>query len=285
MKSSPAEALPEAFFLPVSAGSCFCLFHAPQGKIQRGSILYLHPFAEELNTTRRIVAHQARALGRLGFGVLQVDMLGCGDSTGEFEEASWSSWMETAITAGHWLQEKISGPFWIWGLRAGVLLAAALAQHFQLHQQRPVHLLFWQPVASGQQMLQQFLRLHNASEWMGFRNPEQLSARQILEQGSAVEIAGYTLSANLAQELSKVQFLPSDIYATSSARLIWLEVSSHTAPRFSPSSEKMISEWRKNGWEVEAQILSEGAFWQTINDTDAPLLCNATQNALLRLCV
>lgn len=274
--------LPEAFFLPVPAGFCYCIYHAPQGETLRGSILYLHPFAEELNTTRRIVAQQARALARLGYGVLQVDMPGCGDSTGEFEDASWSSWRESALAAAHWVQEKIPGPFWIWGLRTGTLLAAQLADHFQRNQQLPVHLLFWQPVAGGQQVLQQFLRLHSAGEWMGFRNAEQkLSARQMLEQGQGVEIAGYALSSLLAREMSEVLLLPVALRIPSSARLVWIEMASQDLPRFSPASEKMIAEWKKNGWRVHAEIIAENAFWQTVHASNAPALLNATENALL----
>ena len=282
MKPLAAPSLPEAFFLPVSDGFCYCLFHAPHEGIQRGCILYLHPFAEELNTTRRIVAQQARALARLGYGVLQVDLPGCGDSTGEFENASWSSWMEASMVAAQWLQEKTPGPFWIWGLRTGALLAAQLACQLQTLQQHSVHLLFWQPVASGQQALQQFLRLHSASEWLGARTDAPVSARKMLEQGHSVEIVGYTLSANLANEMSNARLLPVALNTFSPARLVWIEMSSQDMPRFSPASEKMLVDWKENGWEVNAQIVSESAFWQTIHDSDAPFLLNATSNALLQ---
>ena len=274
--------MPEAFFLPVSEGLCFCLFHAPEGEVRRGCILYLHPFAEALNTTRRIVAQQARAFARIGYGVLQIDLPGCGDSTGEFEDASWAVWIEAAAAAGEWLQEKISGPFWIWGLRSGTLLAAAVGLSLQKLQHRPVNFLFWQPVGSGRQMLQQFLRLHSASEWLGQRDSQKLSATQMLEQGKSVEISGYILSAKIFQELSRIQLLPCAPCVHPGTKLIWFEVSSHPNPVFSPSSEKIISEWKRNGWKVEAQIIIENVFWQTINDADTPLLCSATENSLLR---
>jgi hypothetical protein len=82
--------------------------------------------------------------------------------------------------------------------------------------------------------------------------------------------------------LSKIQLLPSALYAAAPSRLVWLEISSQKNPIFNPSSEKMISDWKKIGWKVEPQIIMENAFWQIINDTEVPLLCNATKNALLR---
>lgn len=45
----------------------------------RGSIVYIHPFAEEMNKSRRMAALQARALTLAGFAVLQLDLIGCGD--------------------------------------------------------------------------------------------------------------------------------------------------------------------------------------------------------------
>ena len=57
---SSASLLP--FFLPASGGQRYCLLHLPApGQTSRGGIVYLHPFAEELNKSRRVAALQARA--------------------------------------------------------------------------------------------------------------------------------------------------------------------------------------------------------------------------------
>jgi alpha-beta hydrolase superfamily lysophospholipase len=66
-------------------------------------VLYLPPLAEELNSSRRTVAQQARALARAGFAVLQIDLLGCGDSSGRLEDARWSDWLHDARAALDWL--------------------------------------------------------------------------------------------------------------------------------------------------------------------------------------
>ncbi|HRM95473.1 MAG TPA: alpha/beta hydrolase, partial [Alicycliphilus sp.] len=131
MSPSARAALPQAFFLPGDNGQRFCLYHPPQGSSPQGRVLYLHPFAEELNSTRRVVAQQARALAKAGYGVLQIDLLGCGDSSGEFADATWAAWLHDAQQARHWLLEQGGGPLWLWGMRAGALLAAQLAQQPQ----------------------------------------------------------------------------------------------------------------------------------------------------------
>ena len=48
------------------------MFHAPGGHSVRGSVLYVHPFAEEMNKSRRMVALQSRMLAEKGFAVMHV---------------------------------------------------------------------------------------------------------------------------------------------------------------------------------------------------------------------
>jgi len=90
---------PHAFFLTSARGPLFCLFHAPEGGRVRGRVLHFHPFAEELNTCRRVTAQCARELAQQGYAVLQFDMWGCGDSSGEFEQAGWHDWLADARAA------------------------------------------------------------------------------------------------------------------------------------------------------------------------------------------
>ena len=117
----------EAFFLPAGAGQCFCLYHPPQGPEEKGAVLYIHPFAEEMNKSRRMAALQSRALAAAGFGVLQIDLRGCGDSSGDFGDADWQTWVEDVVNACHWLSARSKAPLWLWGLRAGCLLAVDAA--------------------------------------------------------------------------------------------------------------------------------------------------------------
>ena len=122
--------LPHAFFLPTRNGSLFCLYHAPQGPVQRGQVLHLHPFAEELNTCRRISAQFARALAEAGFAVLQFDMYGCGDSEGDFGDATWATWRNNAQDAlaelhrraGEPTARGVSLPALMWPMMAGPAL-------------------------------------------------------------------------------------------------------------------------------------------------------------------
>ena len=267
--------LPQAFFLSTGSGQRFFLFHPPQGYALRGCVLYLHPFAEELNCTRRVVAQQARALAQAGYGVLQMDLSGCGDSEGSFADATWEDWLKDAQHAHHWLREHASGPLWLWGMRAGALLATALANNLS----DPCHLLLWQPTINGQQMLQQFLRLHTASQWLGAGKTSGKTPAQMLDNDQPVDIAGYTLSPVLARSLAAARLQPPK---RAPGQLVWLELAAQTEPALSPSSEKQLDVWRAAGWAVTAQALTGPLFWQTVGTDDAPALMRATLDALAK---
>ena len=83
---------PFPFFFDADPGTRFSLYHAPNPQVPaRGAILYVHPFAEEMNNSRRMAALQARAFSALGFAVLQIDLFGCGDSCGDFMRVAGTS--------------------------------------------------------------------------------------------------------------------------------------------------------------------------------------------------
>jgi uncharacterized protein len=267
--------LPQAFFLPTPTGQRFCLFHQPQGT-PAGCVLYLHPFAEELNTTRRVVARQARALAQTGFAVLQIDLLGCGDSEGELVDATWEAWLQDTRHAHDWLTARAQGPLWLWGMRGGSLLATALAAQLP---QAP-HLLLWQPVITGQQMLQQFLRLHAAGQWLG-EGSKGNSPGKTLAAGQPVDIAGYTLTPALAAGLGAARMeAAAAMTAEGPSRLVWLETSTQAKPTLGPASLTHLESWRAAGWTVEAQSVISPAFWQTVGTDEAPALIAATLQAL-----
>jgi len=264
----------EAFFLPSGAGQCFCLYTQPQGLEEKGAVLYIHPFAEEMNKSRRMAALQSRALAAAGFGVLQVDLRGCGDSSGDFGDADWQTWVEDVVNAWHWLIARNKGPLWLWGLRAGCLLAVEAAVNLK----NCPNFIFWQPVVSGRQHWQQFMRLKMAGELAAGQEKggvEQL--RQQLAAGQAVEIAGYAVASRLADGLVKAELQPP---AISPGRVAWFELSSRDEATLAPASQQRIEQWRATGFKVDATVVRGPGFWQTTEIEDAPELIEATLAAV-----
>lgn len=270
MTSSP---LSQAFFLPLTPGQRFCVYHPAQATRPRGLVVHVHPFAEEMNKSRRMSALQARAMARAGYGVLQLDLLGCGDSSADFGDASWQSWLDDVVGACLWIQQQASAPLWIWGMRAGCLLAAQAAR--QLAQ--PCNFLFWQPSVSGKPLLQQFLRLKAAAEMLdGGAKGVVEAMRQELAAGRSIEVAGYCLAPALTQGLERAQLLPPELTGT----LAWLEVSSREDADLAPVSVKALEQWRQAGFVTHSRVVEGPSFWQSTEVEEAPLLLEASLAAM-----
>ncbi len=264
----------EAFFLPSSPGQRFCLLYRPEAGVQlRGAVVHVHPFAEEMNKSRRMAALQARAMAAEGYLVLQIDLLGCGDSSGDFSDASWDAWVGDVVSACAWLRQKTDAPMWLWGLRAGCLLASEVARRMD----GAVNLLLWQPVVSGKQFLQQFLRLKVAGEMLagdGKGMMEQL--RQALAQGNPVEISGYLLGSALANGLEKAEL----VLPPGPSCVVWLEVSGKPDATLSPAAAMRVEKWQAAGNDVRAHTVFGPAFWQTTEIEECPALLSMSLAAM-----
>jgi exosortase A-associated hydrolase 2 len=270
-------ALTEAFFLPFQHGARFCVLHQPKAATlsARGSILFVHAFAEEMNKSRRMAALQARAFANAGWIVLQIDLYGCGDSAGDFGDASWRQWRDDVIEAAGWLRAKTGHQPVIWSMRAGCLLATHAA-----YSMRPApDLVFWQPATSGKQFLQQFLRLKVANQILSDSAPARGGTQQLREQlarGERIEIAGYALSPGLALEMEVAELKVPE----STVHTAWLEVSGTSGSELSPAALARIQAWRTAGRSIDARVVTGPAFWQTLEIEECPELINATLSIL-----
>ncbi|WP_235579260.1 hydrolase 2, exosortase A system-associated [Pseudorhodoferax sp. Leaf274] len=276
---------PRAFFLPAADGQRYCIYHAAQG-VTRGMVLQAAPFAEELNKTRRMAALQARALAAAGHAVLQIDLLGCGDSSGDFGDARWPLWIQDLLLAHRWLAGTLAAhgalPLWIWGIRAGCLLAADAARALD----QPCHLLFWQPsFADGTMQLQQFLRLRLAADMLaapddaGRARGAMDALRRQLAAGETLQVAGYALHPDLAAGLQASRLVPPPAGGTA-RQLVWMEVGSAAQAALSPFGKRTLSLWQQAGWQVEGLVAQGPAFWQSAEIKEAPALLEATVAAL-----
>jgi exosortase A-associated hydrolase 2 len=265
----------EAFFLPAEQGSRFCVAHVPAGT-PRGAIAYVHPFAEEMHKSRRMAALQARSLAARGWLVLQVDLLGCGDSPGDFGDARWALWTSDVRAGLDWVKARSPGPLVLWGLRLGATLACELAADPTLGVER---LLLWQPVIAGEQFLTQFLRLRLAAEMLGGGAATGAlgELRAQLAQGRTLEIAGYALHPDLAAAIERAQLAP---LRPAVKRVDWIEVGAEAAPSVRAGSQRVVERWRANGLDVRAVSVAGEAFWSTIEITECAALLEATKEAL-----
>jgi exosortase A-associated hydrolase 2 len=274
--NAPAALPADAFFLDHGGARRFCLYHPPAGSC-RGAVLYVHPFAEEMNRARRMAALQARALAAAGYGVLQIDLLGCGDSEGDFGDARWELWQQDLAAGADWLRGRHDGPFVLWGLRLGALLALDYARQAR----HPVDaMLLWQPVLKGAQHLTQFLRLRLAgallAEGDNSAHGGTQGLRAALEAGQALEIAGYELAPQLAAAL---ETLALETLAPA-CPVDWIETVSSAGQDAAPGAARAAAAWQAAGVDVRLHTVQCAPFWATSEITENPAWLAASSAAL-----
>lgn len=280
--SGPESIGPNPLMIKALDGGLRFAIHHPAGRAcapeePRGLVVYLHPLAEEMNRSRRMAALQARALAQSGLTVLQIDLKGCGDSSAAFEHACWDDWLDDVVLAVRWLRaacpQAVAAPLWLWGLRAGALVAVDALRR-RASDIGPCGLLLWHPALSGQQQLHQFLRLSSldlsvpahervgAAEWM-----------RRIERGLTPRIGGYRPSADLAQRLAGVSLDPPA--GVAAGPVLWFDMA--PSPVASVAAQRR---WTDAGWAVRHQSVQGPHFWQTVEIGLAPELIDATTTAL-----
>jgi exosortase A-associated hydrolase 2 len=278
----------EPFFFDADPGTRFCLYHAPNPHVEpRGAILYVHPFAEEMNRTRRMAALQSRAFAAMGFAVLQIDLFGCGDSCGDFNAGRWDIWKRDLGVAASWLAERTSGPLHLWGVRLGALLAMDFAREVAIDS-----LILWQPFLSGRACINQFLRLRLAEQSRPeapdprVPAPGPLAApprstaalRAQLAVHGVIEVGGYEVAVPLVKAIdacdaAHIRLPPCTVH--------WF---SHGAPapaRVAASAARLAERWKADGVTLHFHPVDGAAFWAGDDVAECTALLDATNAVLL----
>lgn len=250
--------LRRATYLGTGAQSRFVLTTEPASGVVRGAVIFVPPFAEELNKSRRMVALAAEALANAGWRVVQPDLFGCGDSAGEFRDATWQLWCEDIEAVVTWQLRSGVERVLPWSLRAGALVVS----DWLAASGRTLPWLMWQPMPSGKQCLSQFLRLRTAGEMVrasgeGAGSP---NVRQELAAAGFVEVGGYCLGSALATGL-EASSLRVDRATCPAVRVV--EVVAPGRTELSPGARGLIDRAVANGCDAAGRFVEGPSFWQT----------------------
>jgi exosortase A-associated hydrolase 2 len=228
-------------------------------------MVFVAPFAEEMNRSRRMAALQAAAMARAGIGVLIIDLYGCGDSAGELADAQWSLWHDDIGLALDWLRARLQAPVGLLGLRLGALLALDVAR---TRTDDVSALLFCNPVLDGQAYMTQFLRLRLAAGLLGPQEPGAPTTvqemRVLLQEGELLEVAGYELSGAL---LAAIDGLHAKVHLPVGVTVHWLEVVRDASAPLSPAADRVAQ-----AWSLRPHLVEGPAFWSTPELSTCPAL-------------
>jgi len=256
------------FFLDSPEGRLFAVHHRPASQVaERGHVLCVPPFNEEMNRCRSMVTLQARALAEAGFGTLVIDLHGTGDSAGDFADARWDTWLRNLSQAKAWLDAQAGGCVGLLGIRLGAVLAAQF--HAACADPR-IALALWQPVPDGKVHLTQFMRVKIAAQMDRTDLPKETTGgmRATLATGAPVEIAGYALHPELAAAIDAARLTAHAL--PDGTPVLWLENVSPDQPTLSPGSQTVLAKWPGPQAICQAQTFTGPAFWQVHERVVAP---------------
>jgi exosortase A-associated hydrolase 2 len=245
------------FFLDGPNGKLFCLLFKPNNKKLKKNpcIVHLPAFCEEMNNSRRTIVTQAKKFAKSGYAVLIFDLYGTGDSEGDFSDVLWDVWRNDIIFILKWMISNHGEVTWLWGLRSGCLLATELPILFSVK-----GLIFWQPIVSGTQIIEQLERIKNLNEKSVVDNRSLVDERTTNAK-EIKEIGGYEISNKFMEELKIKKMINYQL--PPGIKLIWMEIKSLPNSRITPVSDEVIDELRKYDVKISQSIITGNPFWLT----------------------
>ncbi|GAA0602577.1 hydrolase 2, exosortase A system-associated [Caenispirillum bisanense] len=259
-------------FIDGPQGRLFTVLHAAERPLW--SVLWLPPFGEEMNRSRRMATLLGHALAAEGGALLVLDPSGTGDSAGRFEDATWDGWRADAHAALEWLRAEGLAPRAAGGLRTGAVLALDLAVEAQL-----AHAVMWQPVTRGDLFLTQLLRVRVAAGLGDGRGETVKDLRARLAGGETVEVAGYPLTPAMASALEAISV--KDMGAGYRGTIDLLQVSADPHAPAPQGIGALVDGWLRRRVEATLRQVAGEPFWTIEETTLAPALVAATVDVLM----
>ncbi len=264
----------EPVFIDSGAGRIFALLRAPASANR--CLLFVPPFGEEMNKSRRQFSDTANDLVANECAVLLVDLFGTGDSEGEFSQARWQTWKGDLAAAVSWVQAKGLSVDAVVAMRLGCALVAETLNDIDCRISKTV---FWQPVTNGKQYTTQLLRARGASSMMDGNKETVEELRQRLVGAETLEISGYALSPDLWRDIEAVDLLPN--LGNHLGQLKVYEIGRPRDDGVSPVAQRLLASAEENHVAVSAQRVAGEPFWTATEIVVNDELRNSTVDFLV----
>lgn len=193
----------ESLVFEINGEKLFGVLHLPLHHGKFPGVLMCHGLAGNKTGRFRIYVHLAKALAKAGIASLRVDFRGCGDSDGEFAEATVKKFLNDANVS---LQHLIKHPgidanrIGIFGRSFGAALALMAAEDYK----KIRSLALWAPMYNTNQWREKW-RYFNETE-----TPEHVREQMLSVDGQlgSVEFFKEFFQINLESKLDLLQNVP-----------------------------------------------------------------------------
>jgi exosortase A-associated hydrolase 2 len=272
-------------YLPSSQNSQIFLAHyAPQG--QGGSmgevqaVIFVPPFAEEMNRSKRMYVLCARLLAEAGIHSIFFDFSGTGDSSGEWGDFDYTDWKNNLIDV-YQLTKKISSKISLITLRDSALISLDLIKQSEIQINKCI---LWDPVDSGDALIRQLIRMKIANAMAG--DLKKITTREVLEsveQSGYLEVGGYHVSSGLIDSISSQKISDSIETALTSTELHWMTTGKSTgnSPQQLPGCLAKLNLAEDLLAQLTLHSVNDVRFWMQQEVTISPLLLRETKRVFI----
>lgn len=260
--AGPAQSECLPFYLDSAQRRLFALTGCPAGSAATHGVIVCPAFAEEMNRSRRTTRLFCGEAARCGIRSIEIDLYGTGDSSGDFNDARWETWLADLSAATEWLRRQGCRTVSLLGIRAGALLAWDVLRGSP----ETIHsIVLWQPVLAGRSIVTDLLRTRIAAASARDGHDTMGTLRRELAAGRSVEAAGYLLSPNLARDLEQARVGPEPGVVV--PRMCWIEIVADSASGTRQPALDGVEQLRACGAQVDLVRQQDPPFWGTTEVT------------------
>lgn len=261
-------------FYPFPSGRLFLKAKFNNSTSLTNAVLFLPPFAEEMNKTRHLISAVMQQLAATGCHSFMLDNFGTGDSEGDLDQASLDIWRNDIYELIKLLRQHGYQHFSVVAIRFGALQLFDLLNNNALA--LPLQqIVLWQPMFDAAKFWQQFARIKVAEAMANGIKISQKDLEQQLLDGDTLEIAGYPLSPQFYQSLLGMETaIASELQHN---QLSWFETSQ--LDNIAVPVQKMLQQLKQHG-ELNFVQLKAEPYWQTTELANADKLIALTVQQL-----
>ena len=261
----------QSYFFESCKESLFVELFVPTTNSLSKAYVICAPFAEEKKSAHRSLVDLANSLSEKGFPVLLFDYSGCGDSSGDFGDATLSAWIKDINKAISFLKEKT-------GIKHTGLIGLRLGAYLLL--QKGIspcdEYALIEPVVNPSKYFKHILRQKLMKELItdGKISSNRNELVRNLGQQQSIDFDGYEISPTFYEELKQYLGLGEEIRSLHKPTL-FLNVS-HTG-KIRREVEKLQPYLEENDHIVFRQLKLE-PFWERIENAQYSLMIDEVVN-------
>ncbi|MFK7794812.1 MAG: hypothetical protein AB8B89_05650 [Gammaproteobacteria bacterium] len=269
-------------YLPSSKNSQIFLAHyAPVeqseavGDLQ--TVIFVPPFAEEMNRSKRMYVLCARLLADAGLHALCFDFSGTGDSSGEWGDFDYNDWKSNLIDVFQ-LAKKLNSKVSLVTLRDSALIPLNLIKQTDIQIDKCV---LWDPIDSGEVLIRQLIRMKIASAMAG--DLKKVTTKEVLasiEQSGFLEVGGYHVSSELIDQIKAEKISDSVADVLALTELHWMTIGKSTSSSMPICLSKLnLTDAMQK--QLTLHTVNDVKFWMQQEVTISPLLLRETKQVFV----